>query len=159
VDANSIAFVVAAGGWVVALVTLLIGYIERRAARDDERLAKTLDYFDGGSQKRSIGISLVEGLWIHQPRFHSVLAPLIANQIVYLLLSTESRDPHNERNLVRMFMLFKSIPDLRTRYGGALGDVRDAIHEKYHGEKKGIHITRPTLQLWARELGFELADA
>ena len=57
-----IALVAAVGGWLVALVTLGIGYIERKAARDDDLLATILGYLDGGSQQRSIGISLLEGI-------------------------------------------------------------------------------------------------
>ncbi len=66
-DKELLAFVAAAGGWIVALATLLIGYRERQADREEQRLGKTLDYFDGGSQKRSIGISLLEGVWLKNP--------------------------------------------------------------------------------------------
>ena len=57
-----IALVAAAGGWVVILVTLAIGYVERKTTRQEDLLSKTLAYFDGGSQRRSIGISLLEGI-------------------------------------------------------------------------------------------------
>jgi hypothetical protein len=115
-DKELLGFVAAAGGWIVAVITLVFGYLERRSAREEERLAKTMDYFDGGSQRRSIGISMIEGVWVKNPRYHSVLVPLIANQIVYLLLSTDSHDAHNERNLTRLVMLLKGIPNLKEQY-------------------------------------------
>jgi len=155
---NLVTILISAGGWGVAVVTLVIGYFERRAAREEERLAKTLDYFDGGSQRRSIGISMIEGVWLRNAKYHSVLVPVIANQIVYLLLSSDSHDAHNERNLVRLFMLFASIPKIQERYCDRRNDVCDALLRKYEGERKGIPIAPQTLRLWARELGYELPE-
>jgi hypothetical protein len=144
---------VAAGGWIVAIVTLVLGFFERRAAHEEDRLSKTLDYFDGGSQRRSIGISLIEGLWLNKPRYRDIIVPLISNQVVYLLLSSDSHDAHNERNLVRLVMILKKIPDFRMKYHDRWGDVGDAIYRKYQGEIKGIPVADSTLQLWAKALG------
>lgn len=155
-DKDAVTLIAAAGGWVVALVTLLLNYRQGQAVREEERLAKTLDYFDGGSQKRSIGISLLEGVWLKNPRYHSILAPLVANQIVYLILSTDSHDAHNERNLIRLLDIFAQIPSLRANYPDRWGDVCDAISRKWAGERKGIPLTRSTLQGWAKRLGHEL---
>lgn len=158
-DKDILNVIAAAGGWVVAIVTLVLGYRERLAAREEDRLGKTLDYFDGGSQKRSIGISLLEAVWAKNPRYHDVLVPLVANQIVYLLLSTDSHDAHNERNLVRLFAIFKSIPHLQDKYSERWADVGDALLRKYEGEKKGMPMSRPMLEQWANALGYELHDA
>jgi hypothetical protein len=159
-DKEILAFIAAAGGWIVALVTLLIGYRERQADREEQRLGKTLDYFDGGSQKRSIGISLLEGVWLKNPRYHSVLAPLVANQIVYLLLSTDSHDAHNERNLIRLLSIFAQIPNLRENYPDRWADVCDAIYRKHAGgEPKGIPLAQSTLRGWAKQLGHEISEA
>jgi hypothetical protein len=150
--------VIGAGGWIVAVIALVTGYLERRSAREEERLARTLDYFDGGSQRRSIGISMLEGVWLRKPRYHSILVPLVANQVVYLLLSTDSHDAHNERNLVRLIMILQAIPNLRKNYHDRWGDVCDAIYRKYNGETKGIPIAKPTLKLWAKKLGADFLD-
>jgi len=48
-------WIVAAGGSIVAIVAVIVGYLERRQAREDDRLGQTLDYLAGGSQRRSIG--------------------------------------------------------------------------------------------------------
>jgi hypothetical protein len=150
--------ILASGGWLVAIVALVIGYRERKQGREEERLGQTLDYFGGGSQKRSIGIALIEGIWVNKPRHHDVIVPLVANQIVYLLLSTESVDAHNERNLVRLFMILKSIPNLNEKYWDRRCDVADAIFRKLEGEKKGIPVTSVTLNIWRQALG-ENTDA
>ena len=153
-----IALVAVVGGWVVALVTLAIGYVDRKAAREDDLLGKTLGYFEGGSQRRSIGISLLEGIWIRKPITFPVIVPLIANQIVYLLHSTESHDAHNERNLVRLVMLLQKVPNLQGIYNDPWGDVCDALHRKFadNESKKGIPVPKPTLTLWAKGFGNEL---
>jgi hypothetical protein len=157
VDKDTVTVIVAAGGWIIAAITLVIGYLERRSAREEDQFAKTLDYFEGGSQRRSIGISMLEGMWLKKPRYHDVVVPIVANQIVYLLLSTDSHDAHNERNLVRLIMAFSSIPNLRDKYHDRWADVCDAIARKYEGESKGIPISQPTLKLWAKGLGHEIA--
>ena len=82
--------------------------------------------------------------------------PLVANQIVYLLLSTDSHDAHNEPNLVRLIMILHSIPKLQHKYHDRWDDVHDAISRKYHGENKGIPVAAPALQLWAKGFGYEI---
>jgi hypothetical protein len=143
---------IAGGGWLVAIVTLTFGYLERKQAREEERLGRTLDYFEGGSQRRSIGISLIEGLWVNKTRHHDVIVPLIANQIVYLLLSSKSVDAHEERNLVRLVMIFRSIPNLRVKYHARWADVCDAIERKLGGEGNGMPVSPQTLEMWAKAL-------
>lgn len=155
-DKEIFSWVVAAGGWLVAIITIAIGYHERRQAREEERLRRTLDYFVGGSQRRSIGISLIEGVWIKKRRFDDIIVPLVANQVVYLLLSTESHDAHNERNLVRLIMILRAVPSLAERYSERWGDVCDAIDRKYQGEGKGIPVAEGTLKSWSKALGSDL---
>jgi hypothetical protein len=157
-DKDLLNIVVAAGGWLVATLTLVLGYFERKSAREEDLLATTLAYFDGGSQRRSIGVSLLEGVWIHKPSSHKIIVPLIANQIVYLLLSSDSHDAHNVRNLVRLVMLLREVPNLQANSHDRWVDVCDAIYQKYeyNDEEKGIPIAKPTLKLWAKGFGREL---
>ena len=145
----------ASGGWLVAILTLVIGYLERRQGREEERLAETLEYFVGGSQRRSVGIALIEGLWANKPRHHAVIVPLIANQIVYLLLSTDSVDIHNKRNLERLFDILITVPNLRRKYLRPSTDVLRAIRQKLEGNEKGIPLSPALLDKWKRDL---LAD-
>lgn len=60
-DVEYVKWVIASGGWIVALFTVWIGYRERRDAREEETLREALGYFTGGTQKRSIGIAFLEG--------------------------------------------------------------------------------------------------
>ena len=92
-------------------------------------------------------------MWRHKTQYLDTLVPVIANQIVYLLVTTDSDDEaHEERNLVRLYQLFSEIPDIKTRYNHYLCDVLDAIGRKLDGEKKGISMASSTLEMWQKTL-------
>ena len=146
-------WVIAGGGWIVAIFSLWIGYKERVQFRREERLQETLQYFTGGTQKRSVGIALIEGVWNSHPGQMKVLVPVVSNQIVYLLLTTDSKsEAHEERNLVRLISLMsdyvRRTPDSATY----VYDVIDAIGRKLEGEGGGLDISPSTLELWRTKL-------
>ncbi len=148
-----IQWLIAGGGWIVAIATVYLGYRERSKAREEERLQQTLEYFTGRTQRRNIGIALIEGVWRHKNEYLPILVPVIANQIVYLLITTESKDmAHEERNLVRLYNIFVGIPHLRTQYNHHLNDVLDAIDRNLEGEKKGLQMSSQTLKKWHTNL-------
>lgn len=154
VSDESIKWFVACGGWLVAVVLAFCGYLERRAAQRADLLLKTVAYFDGGTQKRSIGISLVEGLLRKDARHREVLIPLLNNQFVYLLLHPEVKDSvHEERNLVRLFFLLQRTPQLRARHYHSWCEIADAIERRLNGEASGLSISSVTVKLWRRDLG------
>src|SRR5437762_14139571 len=116
-NTDTIKWTIACGGWLLAVILAYLGYLERRANQRSELLLKTVSYFDGGTQKRSIGIALIEGLLQKDAEHRQVLVPLLANQFVYLLLHPDVKaSPHEERNLVRLFFLLAATPKLRTEH-------------------------------------------
>jgi hypothetical protein len=146
-------WIIASGGWIVASLTVWIGYRERKEAREESALRESLAYFTGGTQKRSVGIAFLEGKFRDDPRFQDIWIPVIANQFVYLLLQTKSdHEAHEIRNLVRMYRLLSSIKSFSSRYPGSYGDVLDSINTKLEGEKRGLLITSQTLNIWKKEL-------
>ena len=155
---EDIAWVVAAGGWLVALFEYYLGDRERRAQRDDELLAQTLAYFDGGTQRRSIGLALVEGIWIRQKKQLDVIVPVLINQTIYLLLSSESKDAvHEERNAIRLLHLLDRAIPLTSQPGEHRPEILDAILRKCCGEgKQGVDLTEPTLKSWFKRLGGDI---
>lgn len=156
-DGNLLKWIIASGGWLVALFLAYLGYLERRAAQQADLLLKTVDHFEGGAQKRSIGIALVEGLLQKQPKHLGVLVPLLTNQFVYLLLHPEVKDSvHEERNLVRLVVLLKQTPGLKEKHNHSWCEIGNAIERRQNGEKSGLKIAEPTLALWKR--GFGHAD-
>ncbi len=97
-------------GWVLAVTSMLLNFFERKRISNNDLLLKALGYFEGGTQKRSIGISLIEGLIKEKRDYSNVLIPLLTNQTVYLLLQnkTETRI-HEERNVIRIFNLLEEL--------------------------------------------------
>jgi hypothetical protein len=147
--------IVAAGGWVVVILQAVFGFLERRRNKEDDILLKTVDYFTAGSQQRSVGISLIEGLIKKRKSYHEILAPLLANQLVYLLLSSDSEfSVNDERNLVRIYFLLRHIFTLDIqKHWDIRNEVLDAISRRLeNGEKSKITVGNMTLSSWQKEL-------
>ena len=151
-DKESFQLLLALSGWIAAIIALLIGYVERRAAREEEKLTRTIECFTDGSRSQSVGIALIEGLWLKKERHHDVIVPLLASQIIYMLLVTESEDPHSQRNLAHMVELFSRFPDLQTRHYERCIHVCDAMIRKIEGEKGGMPVPIVTLKRWMQLL-------
>jgi hypothetical protein len=66
------------------------GFLERIRERKRETMLKALEYLTGGSQNRSVGVALIEGLGYRGCPFAEVILPALVNQAVYLLLETET---------------------------------------------------------------------
>lgn len=70
--------IAAMGGWLLAAILAITAYRERRAKQKHDVLLQALDYLTGGAQKRSVGIALIEELWVKNfPHKRSLLPALI----------------------------------------------------------------------------------
>jgi hypothetical protein len=158
--AENIAWIVALGGWTIASLQFYLGYRERRQQREEDLLAKTLAYFEGKSQRRSIGISLVEGIWVRRKRYMDIIVPVLVNQAVYLLLSSGSVDAaHEERNLIRLLRLLERCIPSCSDATHHQSEILDAILRKDPAlEEKGIPLGRSTLRIWFKRLGGDAED-
>jgi hypothetical protein len=155
IEIKFLTFVIAMGGWLVVIVQTLIGYWERKNNHKDEILLKAADYFAGGTQKRSIGISLIEGMIKLNKKYYAVIIPLLTNQFVYLLLQSNTESPiHEERNLVRIFSLLKEmISSDEEQFLYSKCEILDAIHRRLEGnEQSSLIISSVTLDIWRGEL-------
>lgn len=153
-DGNVLKWIIACGGWFVAVFLAYLGYQERKEQQKADLLLKTVAYFGGGSQKRSVGIALVEGLLHKDSRHVRVLIPLLANQFVYLLLHPNVKDSvHEERNLIRLFSLIRDTPRLQEEHHHSWCEVGNAIGRRLEGEESGICISEQTLRSWLECLG------
>jgi hypothetical protein len=117
-ETKILTLIIAAGGWIVVIIQAILGFVERQKKHDDDILLKATEYFSGGTQKRSIGISLIYGMIRTNKKYNDVIIPLLSNQFVYLLLQSDTERPiHEERNLERIFILLKDmINSNRTKY-------------------------------------------
>jgi hypothetical protein len=125
----------AAVSGVVAVALSVVASIDRQRDRrerervmTEEHLVQSFQYFTGGSggqQKRSVGISAVEGFSKEVPRLRGVFVPLLVNQVIYVLTKIpegpqdEMLDNHEKDNLERMIDLlnqFRSSGDFAKYY-------------------------------------------
>lgn len=145
--------IIAAGGWIVVIIQTLMGFLERQKKHNDDILIKATEYFTGGTQKRSIGISLIEGMIKTNKRYYEVIIPLLANQFFYLLLQSDTKNPiHEERNLVRIYFLLKQmINSDKVKYHHDKCEVLDAIGRRLDGDVKStLTVSSQTLKLWEK---------
>lgn len=105
-------------GWIVstassasvAIVLAIVGAYERYRLEKQNTLIRALEYLTGGSQKRSVGIALIEGLWHKEHPYYRAILPALTNQAVYLLLVTKSKGPHQSQNFSRIMNLLLRVP-------------------------------------------------
>lgn len=82
----------------------------RAAAEREAQTLKALEFLTGGTQRRSAGLGLLEGLLNETDRglVRQVFLPVIRNQLIYLAVSTDSRNKtHEHENFVRLINLWK----------------------------------------------------
>jgi hypothetical protein len=151
---DAITIAVAAGGWVYAGFKEWLSYRERQVTRKEEELFKALSWFEGHTQKRNIGIAIVEGLWAELPDYHKTLIPLLANQAIYLLGASETATPHERNNLERIMQLILRYPSLTADFDylqGELLSLTSPTSERFRGPT-GKSIDAEKLASWHKTL-------
>ena len=127
----------------ISTLQLLIAKREREQTRHEQNLIAAFQYFDGRTQRRSVGISIIEAYSSEMPKLVPMFIPLLANQAVYLL--TQSKQPkdaeHEYRNLDRITELLeeaKSSGKFRERYR----DLQSVLDKKERGTyARGLELT------------------
>jgi hypothetical protein len=121
-------------------------------AERDRFIAHVLDslhWFEGKTQRRSIGISIVEGNWQRFPELWSTWTAVLANQAVYLLSeSDQQKEAHERANLQRIMRLLlstdvKLTPDQRN-------SLLAALEQNEAGG--GVNIPREDRSQWRTRL-------
>jgi hypothetical protein len=138
-----------AGILATALLAYL-GYCERQASRMEDRLFDALSWFEGGTQKRSIGIAVVEGYWSKLPAYRGTLIPLLANQAIYLLSESDTGTDHERNNLERMMrLILRETTSLRADYGHLHTELLDLTSSgSVRRGKTGQSVDGKTLKSW-----------
>jgi hypothetical protein len=114
-----------------------------------------LEHLTGGSQKRSVGIALIEGLWYDGHPFDRAILPALVNQAVYLLFETRVGDSrHQIHNWLRIMELILSVPPER-KFHNLYCELADALETRSNETempKRGIKIAPPTSSLWLKKI-------
>ena len=77
---------------------------EADRARHRDILYESLKWFEGGVQKRSIGIAVVNTSWRTFDEFRPLWIEVLANQALYLLTVSDQKDKLHEHDNLRRIM-------------------------------------------------------
>lgn len=122
---------------------------ERQRDKRDTYLFEALKWFTGGTQKRNVGISIVEGYWTEIPHLKGILVPLLANQAIYLLTQSEQDTAlHEYDNLNRIMVLLIEFEE-KHKFRGYYDQILHAIEKSQRGSvANGIKVDSNTLESW-----------
>lgn len=126
---------------------------EERAAQRAERdrlqahVLDSLKWFGGGTQKRSIGIAVIEGSWATFPYLQPTWISVLANQAVYLLAQAKklADDALEQENLRRIMALLSEAREALTPVQKKA--ITDALAENASGGGIGS-IGGPKMAAW-----------
>ena len=107
--------IAAFGGWIVAFYSLWgtrktqekVNQLSRTAQEienEKQHLFDALSWFEGGTQKRSIGISIIEANWDKHNEMKPVWSSLLITQAIHILLNSGERNSETEQNNIERIM-------------------------------------------------------
>jgi hypothetical protein len=144
--------VVAIAGWLLAISQFAFTFREAKEKNEAELLEKTLNYFNQGIQDRTIGISLVEGIWWKRKKNLDIILPVLISQVLYLV--TEAEDtPQDNRNLIRLLFLIEKILPYESNGSCQLAEISEALMWGAQVEDKGV--SSGSLRAWFKRLNGE----
>lgn len=147
-------------GWIVstassasvAIVLAIVGAYERYRLEKQNTLIRALEYLTGGSQKRSVGIALIEGLWHKEHPYYRAILPALTNQAVYLLLVTKSKGPHQSQNFSRIMNLLLRVP-YDPNFEAYFIELIEALRLREDKTMAtGIELAAPIAKMWIKKL-------
>ncbi len=144
----------------VAIVQKVIDYKERKETRAESLLLKALEYLPGSELERSIGISILEGLYAQDKPNYPITIPAITSQAVYLLLHSPNRSSRTDfHNWIRLMDLLPDSNWLDNHYFTCYGEITNAFMIKIEKDyNEGIDMNEETILIWAKKYGFDLGD-
>jgi hypothetical protein len=123
---------------------------EREAERREQHLFDALRFFTGGTQERSAGIAVVEVYWPQVQALRGMLAPLLANQAIYLLNESgqgaKRHERHNLQRLMKLLLENHDDPGVRHVYPPLL----EVVTRRLSGAEplRGIEVDEGDLANW-----------
>ena len=148
---TSVSLIVAVSSSAVAIVLAIANVYERYIRERQQTLIRALEYLTGGSQKRSVGIALIEGLWYRKYPYYRAIIPALTNQAVYLLLETGSKGRHQLHTWLRIMDLILRVPAKQSLHSFyiELVEALESRAETVSAEASGLDISPQTARLWA----------
>jgi hypothetical protein len=137
-------------GFVGGLIVAVYGFRQKA----DELFLAGLQYLEGGSQKRNLGIAAMELSWSSR-RHRRVISPLLVGVASYLLLESGQKDAvHEIENLRRIMKLLTSHRGRSSLGDEAKASLLDALKRKSRdpGTDPGLWVTSEQLDDWRKRV-------
>jgi hypothetical protein len=154
-----IAFVGALVGASTSLLGIAYTARKNRQIKHDELFISVLDYFTGGSQKRSAGIAGLEFI-VKKGGYGSEIIYLAISQTIYLISESGQGDAaHEALNLERLLKILigRKIPSTeRDEYNKISTALGARIGSSQQG--KGISVDKDKLIKWKKDIDDLLAQ-
>lgn len=89
-------------------------------------LEKTLNYFNQGAQARTVGISLVEGIWLKRKKNLNIILPVLIAQALNLL-TQEKLEAQEQRSIARILLLIEKLMPYAAERQTELAEISEAL--------------------------------
>lgn len=152
------AYIAASAAIIIAGFNLFQLYITRKdqkTAEKNRNLFDALKWFEGRTQKRSIGIAVIEAYWKDNiEELKKVWKPLLVNQAIHILKRSEDKNNATEyNNLERIINLIKEadleFDQKETIYDALLNaNYRKEDNSYAENSKTGIYIENKKRVEW-----------
>jgi hypothetical protein len=128
--------------------------IEQRRERREQQVFEALKWFEGKTQRRNIGIAVLEGYWEEVPTLRGVLVPLVVNQTIYLLTQSSQKEAQHERdNLERLISLLQRYGTLDEKFPDQHKRLSEALDARLNGAvEEGVWASTEELEGWKVQL-------
>ena len=153
-DQATTSIIVAGSSALVAITLAVTTFLERRQQQKEQTLLRALECLTGGSQKRSVGIAMIEGLWYKGHPYHRAILPALTNQAIYLLLETPSSGRSQFHNWLRIMELILR-PPAAPEFHDLYCELSEALRERATEDEtpnEGLQITPTTSKLWLKRI-------
>jgi hypothetical protein len=161
----SIALVFANTTTVLSLVVAILGValaglttVVSSRQKSREMFYQALDLLSGRTQRRNIGIAVIESLWNERlaKRFvRDISVPLLANSAIYLLLESDESTEHELNNLRRIMDLLCSErpkPKFCRHYQYLADAVQQTTGATGRSRSAGLPVPELDLSKWSEWL-------
>ncbi|CAA0108256.1 Uncharacterised protein [Halioglobus japonicus] len=111
------------------------------------RVFESLEWFESGTRRRSLGLAVVSANWDLMPDMHELWTNILVTQAVYLLSEAKRRrEAHEAKNLANILdLLGKSDVDQVS-----MSSIRAALDNRDINPEKGIDINSEEFAKWEK---------
>ena len=114
-------------------------------SRLEQHVFESLNYFSGRTQRRSIGLAVIQANWDKMPHLHSTWVSVLVAQAVYLLSEVDRKDT-SEHEVTNLNNIRSILQRQDVLWDDQVRELKRALEARSKG--KGLGLTEDDLKLW-----------